>query len=441
MTEYSLTAWCEGMFLRPQHFQQQDRALTSEFRDLAKYISPYYWGIWNLHLSEAALKDGQVRIDSLTAIFPDMTVIDCPNKHKSPKPVSIDRGVENTLIKIVLPELNGQEKSVSPDNAEEIKRFSLDDVELIDSNTGLDEETIQVKTFNIELKCSNEKLAGYVEIPVCRIKEVTPEGEVVLDEGFIPPSLNVKKNSQLTECLDNVTAMTKIRADSISQRLGQGKAASASAVDFIMLQMLNKYEAKFRHIKELDHITPVDFSMLLQSYLGELATFSNKSKRLPSVEQYDHLELGCFFQSLNQTISQYLSVVLDQTATKLPLESRQYGIHVAPLPDKKLLESCQFVLAVKADINTEEIRRLVPGQLKFGAVEQIRELINNQINGISVAPLSVVPRQIAYQTGYVYFEVIKKGHFWTRLSESGGMALHLSGNFPNAALELWCISQ
>ncbi|MGR5212340.1 type VI secretion system baseplate subunit TssK [Vibrio rotiferianus] len=441
MTEYSLTAWCEGMFLRPQHFQQQDRALTAEFRDLAKYSSPYYWGVWDLHLSEAALKDGKVRIDSLTAIFPDMTVVDCPAKHKSPKSVSIDKGVENTLLKIVLPELNYQEKSVRHDSAEEITRFSLDDVDLIDTNTGLDEETIQVKALNLELKLSNERLAGYVEIPICRIKEVSPEGEVILDNDYIPPSLNVMNNSKLIECLENVTAMTKIRADSISQRLGQGKAASASAVDFIMLQMLNKYEAKFRHLKELDHFSTVNFSMFLQSYLGELATFSNKSKRIPSIEQYDHLDLGGFFSSLNQTLSRYLSVVLDQTATKLPLEPRQYGIHVAPLPDKKLLESCQFVLAIKADINTEEIRRLVPGQLKFGAVEQIRDLINNQINGISVAPLSVVPRQIAYQAGYVYFEVIKKGHFWARLNESGGLALHLSGNFPNAELELWCISQ
>ncbi|OXE31385.1 type VI secretion system-associated protein, partial [Vibrio parahaemolyticus] len=103
--------------------------------------------------------------------------------------------------------------------------------------------------------------------------------------------------------------------------------------------------------------------------------------------------------------------------------------------------SCQFVLAIKADTTTDEIRRLVPAQLKLGPAEQIRDLINNQINGINVAPLSVVPRQIPYQTGYVYFEVVKKGPFWMRLKDSGGIALHLSGHFPNPDIELWSINQ
>ncbi|WP_140217142.1 type VI secretion system baseplate subunit TssK, partial [Vibrio parahaemolyticus] len=31
--------------------------------------------------------------------------------------------------------------------------------------------------------------------------------------------------------------------------------------------------------------------------------------------------------------------------------------------------------------------------------------------------------------------------FWMRLKDSGGIALHLSGHFPNPDIELWSINQ
>ncbi|WP_263641616.1 type VI secretion system baseplate subunit TssK [Vibrio diabolicus] len=43
-------------------------------------------------------------------------------------------------------------------------------------------------------------------------------------------------------------------------------------------------------------------------------------------------------------------------------------------------------------------------------------------------------------TGYVT-RSSQERPFWMRLKDSGGIALHLSGHFPNADLELWSISQ
>jgi len=134
-------------------------------------------------------------------------------------------------------------------------------------------------------------------------------------------------------------------------------------------------------------------------------------------------------------------VVLEQTATKLPLDIRQYGIRVTPIPDKKILSTCQFVIAVKADIAGEELRTRLPSQIKLGPVENIRDLINNQLHGISISALAVVPRQLPYQTGYHYFEVNKQGMYWQRLLESGGLAIHLSGSYPGLDIELWTINQ
>ncbi|APP07651.1 MULTISPECIES: type VI secretion system baseplate subunit TssK [Vibrio] len=441
MADYSHTAWCEGMFLRPQHFQQSERAFEHEFKGLNRFQQPYNWGVYQVRINPNSLKEGVVEIEKLEAILPDMTLIELQNVNEVLPPLLVEKGTQNTLVKVVVASSSLKEKTIADVSEGVVSRYVLNDLDVIDVQTGQDEERIQVASLNVALKVSNDNLSGFVELPILKIKEVTAEGAILLDEEYTPPHLNVLKDQAMLACLKNVTGMTKIRADVVSQRLVQGKAASASAVDFIMLQMLNRYETILRHLGQLEQVHPLEFVTLLRGYVGELSTFSSKNKRAPLLIDYEHSNLTSTISELNQVLSQYLSVVLDQTANKLPLEVRQLGIRVTPLPDKRLLESSQFVLAVKADTSTDEIRRLVPAQLKLGPAEQIRDLINNQINGINVAPLNVVPRQIPYQTGYVYFEVIKKGPFWVRLQESGGIALQLSGQFPNSDIELWSINQ
>ncbi|WP_172580955.1 type VI secretion system baseplate subunit TssK [Vibrio harveyi] len=441
MADYSHTAWCEGMFLRPQHFQQSERAFEHEFKGLNRFQQPYNWGVYQVRINPNSLKEGVVEIEKLEAILPDMTLIELQNVNEVLPPLLVEKGTQNTLVKVVVASSSLKEKTIADVSEGVVSRYVLNDLDVIDVQTGQDEERIQVASLNVALKVSNDNLSGFVELPILKIKEVTAEGAILLDEEYTPPHLNVLKDQAMLACLKNVTGMTKIRADVVSQRLVQGKAASASAVDFIMLQMLNRYETILRHLGQLEQVHPLEFVTLLRGYVGELSTFSSKNKRAPLLIDYEHSNLTSTISELNQVLSQYLSVVLDQTANKLPLEVRQLGIRVTPLPDKRLLESSQFVLAVKADTSTDEIRRLVPAQLKLGPAEQIRDLINNQINGINVSPLNVVPRQIPYQTGYVYFEVIKKGPFWVRLQESGGIALQLSGQFPNSDIELWSINQ
>ncbi|EOD9423833.1 type VI secretion system baseplate subunit TssK [Vibrio harveyi] len=441
MADYSHTAWCEGMFLRPQHFQQSERAIEHEFKGLNRFQQPYNWGVYQVRINPNSLKEGVVEIEKLEAILPDMTLLELQNVNEVLPPLLVEKGTQNTLVKVVVASSSLKEKTIADVSEGVVSRYVLNDLDVIDVQTGQDEERIQVASLNVALKVSNDNLSGFVELPILKIKEVTAEGAILLDEEYTPPHLNVLKDQAMLACLKNVTGMTKIRADVVSQRLVQGKAASASAVDFIMLQMLNRYETILRHLGQLEQVHPLEFVTLLRGYVGELSTFSSKNKRAPLLIDYEHSNLTSTISELNQVLSQYLSVVLDQAANKLPLEVRQLGIRVTPLPDKRLLESSQFVLAVKADTSTDEIRRLVPAQLKLGPAEQIRDLINNQINGINVAPLNVVPRQIPYQTGYVYFEVIKKGPFWVRLQESGGIALQLSGQFPNSDIELWSINQ
>jgi type VI secretion system protein ImpJ len=131
--------------------------------------------------------------------------------------------------------------------------------------------------------------------------------------------------------------------------------------------------------------------------------------------------------------------VLERNAVSIPLAQKKFGISVATVSDRQLFENSVFVLAARADLATEEFRSRFPMQLKIGPVEKIRDLVNLQLPGITIAAMPVAPRQIPYHAGFIYFELDRSNELWRALKSSGAMAVHQSGEFPGLAMELWAI--
>src|SRR5206468_9184231 len=53
-----------------------------------------------------------------------------------------------------------------------------------------------------------------------------------------------------------------------------------------------------------------------------------------------------------------------------------HGVRVGLIVDRSILRASTFVLTVQADMPTEQLHRLFPSQVKIGAVEHIRDLVN-----------------------------------------------------------------
>jgi type VI secretion system protein ImpJ len=83
----------------------------------------------------------------------------------------------------------------------------------------------------------------------------------------------------------------------------------------------------------------------------------------------------------------------------------------------------------------------VPTQVKVGPVERIRDLVNLHLPGVALRPLPLAPRQIPYNAGYQYFELDTGHDLWKQMPQSGGLAIHVAGDFPGLRLELWAIRQ
>jgi type VI secretion system protein ImpJ len=172
---------------------------------------------------------------------------------------------------------------------------------------------------------------------------------------------------------------------------------------------------------------------------GELATFSQPTKRPPAYPVYRHDRLRETFAPVIDDLRASLSMVMDPHAVPIPLEERKFGLRVALVPDKNLFTSATFVLAVRAQMPAEHILTGFAPQVKIGPIERIRDLVNLQLPGVGLRALPVAPRQLPFHAGFTYFELDRGNELWKQFATSAGMALHVAGDFPGLAMEFWAI--
>jgi type VI secretion system protein ImpJ len=438
MKRLAKVAWSEGMLLRPQHFQQQDRFLYHTARLRHTRLEPYGYGVADLALDDQALGLGQVSLARASGLFPDGMPFQFDQQDHLIRKIPVD--ARDELVYLALPIEKQAGVNVTAPCAGQIARFILQDVPVLDDSLDdSEEETLGLAYLNPCLRLGREDMAGYVAVPVARIAEVVDEREVKLDRSFIVPCLDIAGIPPLASLLREALAMVKQRAKALAVRMQKGAEQSTTLFDVLMLQILNRWQPPLEHLKASPQVHPERLYELLVALIGEMATFTRAEKCPPELPPYRHDKLTETFGDLATILSQSLSTVLEQTAVALKLEKAQFGIRVAPLTDKSLLESSQLVLAVHADLTTEDIRRRLPAQIKLGPVEHIRDLVNNHLPGISISALPVAPRQIPYHAGYHYFLLDSQSERWQQLKQSGGLALHVSGSYPGLALELWAI--
>ncbi len=98
MSYRSKVVWSEGLFLRPQHFQQHDRYLERYLHLRSVAMRAHSWGFSELRLDRDLLRLGKVAISSAQGVFPDGTPFSMPDDDQVPAPIEIDEKVRDQII-------------------------------------------------------------------------------------------------------------------------------------------------------------------------------------------------------------------------------------------------------------------------------------------------------------------------------------------------------
>ena len=84
MTERNKVVWSEGLFLRTQHFQQQDRYTEGLMRAALQAAPWQSFGFTSLQLDKAALDAGSLAIARAEGLLPDGTAFSIPESMAAP---------------------------------------------------------------------------------------------------------------------------------------------------------------------------------------------------------------------------------------------------------------------------------------------------------------------------------------------------------------------
>lgn len=442
MTWTNRVVWQEGMFLRAQHFQQQDRWLETLVRARTAPLRPYPWGIVDMAIDRDLLTTGRFAVTSATGVFEDGTPFALPGEADHPAPIDLPENTRNALVFLATPvrQPGAVEIGGDPGNGAE-GRYVLHEFEAYDTHSASPQPApLQVARLRLRYMLESEERAGYLTIGLARIVEVGADRRAVLDEHWIPPALVCSAAVPLSGLIAEFSGMLNQRGDALAARLtAPGARGVAEVADFLLLQSINRWQKLLAHWADAGNVHPADLYSALVQMAGEFATFTEVTRRPNAYPAYRHEDLQRSFAPVVADLRRSLSAVLEQTAIAIPLQERRYGVRVGPITDRSVLRAASFVLVVQAEMPTENLRRLFPSQVKIGAVEQIRDLVNVAIPGITVRPLPVAPRQIPFYAGASYFELDRNSPHWQQMQSSGGFAIHVSGDFPSLQLELWAI--
>ncbi|MGF1461681.1 MAG: type VI secretion system baseplate subunit TssK [Maricaulaceae bacterium] len=434
--------WTEGMFLRTQHFQQADRYAEALVADALDRTDPDLWGLTGFTLNEGLLKTGKIALDAAQGALDDGTPFNCPATGRPPKPLIPPKDVRDAVVYLGAPlAAPGAVDAAWPGEAGAEARFLAVEEESPDTTTpGAAFAPITVAELNLTLFYEGQDAQGYALTPIAKIVEVRSDDTVVLDARFIPSVLRCAAAPGLLAWLSELRGLLHQRGEAVAGRLGSTSAGGVAEItDFLLLQTINRYEAWLDHLANPPHLHPRRLYELCVSLAGELATFTESGNRPRKFPGYRHRDLQAAFAPVIAALRDALSAVFEQNAVAIPLEARRYGIRVAKVEDRSLFRDASFVLAAKAGVDGEVLRTNLPKRITLGAVERIRDLVNMQLGGAPIRPLATEPRQIPYRAGVVYFEISAEHEEWEMVKASGGVAVHVAGDFPNLELALWAI--
>jgi len=443
MTWHNKVVWTEGMFLQPQHFQQHDRYLAHQLDARLGASLGYGWGFFALTLDEAALTQGKIALGSAAGVLPDGTAFQIPGHDAAPAALDVPADARNELVLLAVSLARpGVAESDAEDSGGSMPpRFRVAEVDVGDTNATAERDApIQIGRLNLRLILARDASEGTSHIGVARIVERRADNRLVLDTTYIPPTLHAPNNAILDGYVREVHGLLHQRGEALAARLGQpGRGGVGEIADFLLLETVNRNEPVFAHLQKVSVLHPERLYATCLSLAGDLSTFRDK-RRPAALPEYHHDEPAPCFKAVMQDLRQSLSMVLEQTAIPIELQTRQYGIRVGLIPDVELQRTASFVLAVGAQMPADALRVRFPTQVKIGPVERIRDLVNLQLPGVTLRPLPVAPRQIPYHAGFNYFELDTRGNeLWKQLETSGGLAMHIAGDFPGLELQFWAI--
>jgi type VI secretion system protein ImpJ len=291
---------------------------------------------------------------------------------------------------------------------------------------------------------ANAGTSGLTRIAIAEILETTENGEVILDQSFIPSVLNVQASPFLVDKNKMLHSLIWNRAEQVMARIraGQGDKSEQSLMkEHRWLQTLSRWLPWADQLMQVEAYPTPRLYTELSTLAAEL---SSLIPALPSsTPPFYFDQLHSLFNPLYLKLKQLLGTVVQDSVVTFEwdrqlFEKRRLLRTIIKQPDQ--MADRRFVLAAQSSLDPRQLATLLPAAITLAGSGRIVERVRNAMSGIDISPLSVSPEQLKPLPGYQYFEINVRHELWTDMLNKGEtLNMHVDNRVPDLKVVMYAI--
>lgn len=429
--------WHEGMFLRPHHFQAQQRHADAAALTQSSWDCHHYWGVRYLEWDAAALANSRLVVRRLAARLRDGTSVRVPEDCElnsvdlAAALAAAPRGEFAVLL--ALPRVGLGRTNVADGRAD--GRFRVDEVRLDDENAGGNEQPLLVRRLNARLIVSGDPDGGLETLPLLRLGRSAAGSAQPLDvdREYIPPLLGCDgfaalQNDILQDTYHQIGRRVELLAEVAERRgltldsQGEGNAQLVS-----QLGRLVEASALFSNLAFVPGVHPLTAYLELCRLVGQLAPFA-EAIRAPELPRYDHDDLGGCFWKLKRLIDEMLNRVREPGYRERAFVGAGKQMRVTMDP-AWLGTGWGMFIGVGCELSSDVVRNLLTrgGRLdmKVGASDRVDGVFARGQEGLRFTAAPTTPPGLPARPGLTFLQIANTAaqDEWTFVQRSQSLAV------------------
>lgn len=444
--------WHEGLFLQPQHLQQQDLYTRSYTYELHQLRSRYFWGVIGLKFNIHALKNGVIELQSYDLLFRDGTrlmsscniAVPVRNLHagENKKAVSIYLGLRRAVIGGNNIDLENEE-AMTVYNINNTPRYLVRSDPVDTHDLYQENKTTPVKYIDHPLAVIlgseiNDAKSRYETIKVAEI--VCGETGCVLSDEFYPPAIFLESVAGLKIRLSEILESIVFKLGGINESCTSGGLKKGMYTDYRMqrqwslLCLLNRFSASLSLMLESRHATPESAFLLLKHFQAELAPYAGAgillcaSRESWFTQKYEHTGLYSCFDVLLAQLDDMLGKVMFDSTVSITLKYN--GKYYSSTLDPEILNNGSafyLKLEYQADLHDPEAMdahiESFMNTAKISSLSHIDKLLLHFIPGVNCHYEKFEDHRLDNTRHSWYFRLNNADEHWSNIVNDESVAL------------------
>lgn len=450
--------WHQGLFLQPQHFQQNDLYNSTQVGPLLTYGHSWFWGVCNLSFDDHALSEAKVGIAQGEFLFPDGTWVSVPDTARV-----ISRTIDASHVEphkpffvyIGVRQLDSSGSNVSHEQTPELLsqtgvRFCVDSrdntcPDLHDNGTAGEVQRLQY-ILKLIFDYEKEHFGDYSLIPLAHLEY---NGEkFIRNTQYAAPSVTIASSPSLSRLSRSIAdqmlaACRQLEQYKIPRDSLKGQSDPAYFIYMLGLMSLNRYTPVLFHLLAAPPCHPFDFYGILRQIIGELSSFTDRFGCLADLPdgirllpEYDHSNAARCFEKAAELIGTLIRILITGPENTVVLNRNEDGGFSASIPLAMFESAVSYYLLLRTGDMTERVLTAMKDLVKIGSRESVADLITRSIPGLPARYLQIPPPGIPRRSDTHCFLLDLQHEQWRAIQQNRSICVYWDTAPPDAGFEL-----